>query len=224
MKKQSLSRPERPLIARLWYDFLHRVLNLFGVLAYGLRFSGRENIPATGAVLVLANHQSHFDPPLVGMGCLRRLNFLARETLFHFAPLRLLIQSLDAIPIDRDGLGLSGIKESLRRLKRGEMVLIFPEGTRTTDGEMQPMRPGFTVLAVRSGAAILPVGLDGPYQAWPKSQRFPELGTIHVHYGKPLMPDEISRYEERELLAEVERRMRECHAIARQKRSRIVQS
>ena len=118
------------------------LIYLTGILAYGVRYSGRANIPKTGAVLVVSNHQSHLDPTLVGAGCDRRMNYLARETLFHFAPLRWLIRSLDAIPIDRDGLGLNGIKESLRRLKRGEMVLIFPEGTRTRDGDVAPFRPG----------------------------------------------------------------------------------
>ena len=77
------------------------------------------------------------------------MNYLARQTLFHFPPLGWLISTLDAIPIDRDGLGLTGIKESLRRLKRGEMVLIFPEGRRSSDGEIATFRPGFTVLAAR---------------------------------------------------------------------------
>ena len=101
------------------------------------------------------------------------MNYLARETLFRFAPLGWLIHSLDAIPIDRDGLGLNGIKESLRRLKRGEMVLIFPEGTRTRDGEMAPFRPGFTVLAARSKAWILPVAIEGAFDAWPRSRKLP---------------------------------------------------
>ena len=149
---------DRPLISRLWYEFLRAGINLGGSLAFGLRYSGRENIPRSGAVLVVSNHQSHFDPPLIGAGCPRRLNYLARETLFRFAPFRWLIKSLDAIPIDRDGLGLNGIKESLRRLKRGEMVLIFPEGTRTNDGEVVAFRPGFTVLAARTKAWILPGG------------------------------------------------------------------
>ena len=78
------------------------------------------------------------------------------------------IQSLDAIPIDRDGLGLGGIKESLRRLKRGEMLLIFPEGRRTDDGEVADFRPGFTALAVRSKVAILPVAIEGAFAAWPR--------------------------------------------------------
>ena len=119
-------------------------------------------------MLVVSNHQSHLDPPLVGVACPRRLNCLARETLFHFAPFRWLINSLDAIPIDREGLGLAGIKESLRRLKRGEMVTIFPEGTRTGDGEIGPFLPGFTALAVRGKAAILPVAIEGAFVAWPR--------------------------------------------------------
>ena len=207
---------QRSLASRLWYGLLRRLIYLIGVLVYGLRYSGRENIPATGAVLVVSNHQSHFDPPFIGSGCVRRMNYLARVTLFRFPPMRWLIHSLDAIPIDRDGLGLSGIKESLRRLKRGEMVLIFPEGTRTRDGRIATFRPGFTVLAARSGAWILPVAIEGAYDAWPKSQKLPGGGTIHIHYGVPISPAEIAGRDERELVVEVERRVRECHAILRQ--------
>ena len=140
---------ERSLWNLLWYNFLKRLLQLAGVVGYGIRHAGRENIPTSGGVLVVCNHQSHFDPPFVGMGVARRMNYLARDTLFRFAPFRWLIHSVDAIPIDREGIGLNGIKESLRRLRRGEMVLIFPEGTRTRDGEIAPFKPGFTVLAAR---------------------------------------------------------------------------
>ena len=120
----------RSLSSRLWYRVLQTAIQLTGVLAYRVRHTGIRNIPAEGGVLVVSNHQSHFDPPLVGMGSRRRMNYVARDTLFGFAPFRWLIKSLDAIPIHRDGMGLGGIKESLRRLKRGELVLIFPEGTR----------------------------------------------------------------------------------------------
>jgi 1-acyl-sn-glycerol-3-phosphate acyltransferase len=189
---------------------------LTGTLAYRIQYTGRFNIPKMGPVLVVSNHQSHFDPPLIGAGCFRRMNYLARKTLFHFAPLGWLIHSLDAIPIDRDGLGLNGIKESLRRLKRGEMVLIFPEGTRSRDGEVAPFRPGFTVLAARSKAWIMPVAIEGAFDAWPRSRKLPRSGTIHVHYGEPIPPDEVSSCDERELVAEVERRVRQCHAMLRE--------
>ena len=88
----------------------------------------------------------------------------------------------------------------MRRLKWGEMVLVFPEGTRTRDGEIGPFRPGFTALASRSGAAILPVAVDGAYAAWPRDQKFPGLGRIWVRYGPPLLPEEIRGRDERELL------------------------
>jgi 1-acyl-sn-glycerol-3-phosphate acyltransferase len=211
---------ERPLKSRLWYGMLTRACQLVAVVGYRVRHTGVHNIPRRGGVLVISNHQSHFDPPLVGMGCPRRMNYVARDTLFRFGPFGWLIQSLDAIPIDREGLGLSGIKESLRRLKRGEMLLMFPEGTRTNDGAVGPFRPGFTTLATRSKAAILPVAIEGAFAAWPRWHSFPRLGTIHVHYGEPMLPAEIAGRDERELVTEVECRVRECHAQVKQQRKK----
>jgi 1-acyl-sn-glycerol-3-phosphate acyltransferase len=199
------------LLSRLWYQLLQRSLQLAAVALYRARYAGRNNIPTDGGVLVVSNHQSHLDPMLVGIGCPRKLNYVARESLFKFAPFGWLIGSVGAFPIDRDGIGLAGIKESLRRLKRGEMVLIFPEGTRSHDGRMAPFRPGFTALAARSGAAILPVAVDGAFQIWPRWRRFPGRGRVRVRYGVPLLPAEITGRDERELLAEVERRVRACH-------------
>jgi len=209
---------QRSLSSRVWYRFLQWMIYLAATVFYRIRYTGRHNIPATGGVLMVSNHQSHLDPPLIGTGLRRRANYLARETLFKFAPFRWLIQSVDAFPIDREGLGLSGIKESLRRLKRGEMVLIFPEGTRSSDGEIAPFRPGFTTLAVRSKAAILPVAIEGAFQVWPRSRKFPGLGKIHVHYGAPIMPDDVVGRDEHELVAEVERRVHECLANIRGER------
>jgi len=207
----------RPWYSRLWYEVLRRIIQLAAVLGWGVRHWGRQNIPDNGGVLVVSNHQSHFDPPLVGMACARRMNYLARETLFRFAPFRWLIHSLDAIPIDRDGLGLSGIKESLRRLKRGEMVLVFPEGTRSPDGDIAPFRPGFTTLAVRGKAWILPVAIDGAYQAWPRRAILPRPGRIDVCYAPPISPEEVARWSERQLLAEVEQRVRAAQELLRRR-------
>jgi 1-acyl-sn-glycerol-3-phosphate acyltransferase len=204
---------QRSLPGRLWYQVPQRLLQLAAVAVYRVRYFGRQNIPATGGVLVVSNHQSHLDPMLIGVGCSRHMNYVARESLF-FAPFGWLLRSVGAFPIDRDGIGLGGIKESLKRLKQGELVLIFPEGTRTRDGRIAPFRPGFTALAVRSKAAILPVAVDGAFRVWPRWRKFPGLGRIRVRYGVPIMPAEVAALEERELLAEVERRVRECHRIA----------
>lgn len=212
---------ERPFWKIVWYEVLRRLILVTGVLLYRIRFFGLHNIPPTGGVLVVSNHQSHFDPPLVGVGCGRRMNYLARVSLFRFPPFRWLISSLDAIPIDRDGGGLGGIKESLKRLKRKEMVVIFPEGTRTPDGQIQPFRPGFTTLAVRSKSAILPMAIDGAFEVWPRQRPVPRLrGDIRVAFAAPITPDEVARLSERELVAEVERRVRACHAELRATRQR----
>jgi len=209
---------QRPLWNELWFRFLRFGARMTAVLGYSIRHTGVLNVPREGGVLVVSNHQSHFDPPLIGMGSNRRMNYLARQTLFGFGPFRWLINSLDAIPIDREGLGLGGIKESIRRLRRGEMLVVFPEGTRTPDGEVHTFRPGFTTLAVRGRAAILPAAIEGAYAVWPKGQKLPGLGHIHVHYGPPILPDQVARLDERELLEEVERRVRACHALLRQHR------
>jgi 1-acyl-sn-glycerol-3-phosphate acyltransferase len=211
---------QRSLAKRAWYEFLKILCRLGTVILFRLRGTGRENIPTTGGVLVLSNHQSQFDPVLVGLCSQRRMNFLARQSLFRFAPFRWLIQSLDAIPIDRDGTGLGGLKETLKRLKRGEIVLIFPEGTRTSDGEVAALKPGFVALARRAAVPLLPVAVDGAFQAWPKGQALPGRSIIHVVYGPPLMPAELPQLDDEQLVAEMQSRIVACHALARQSRTR----
>ena len=214
----------RSLPKRLWYDFLRVVCRIAAVVTFGIRCEGRQYIPPSGPALVLSNHQSHLDPVLVGLACDRRLNYLARQTLFRFAPFRWLINSLDAIPIDREGLGLAGLKETLRRLKRGEMVLIFPEGTRTEDGEVAAIKPGFCALAKRAKAPLLPVAMEGAWHSWPKHSLFPRRTVIHVQFGPPIRPDEITAFSDRELVEEVERRIRACHEQARAGRARALRA
>ena len=198
---------QRSLPKRLWYDFLRIFCRIFGVAVFRIRVFGREHVPADGAVLVLSNHQSHLDPVLVGLSCDRRMNSLARDTLFGFAPFRWLINSLDAIPLDREGIGLGGLKESLKRLKAGEMLLIFPEGTRTRDGEVGKLKPGFLALARRSKATLLPVAIEGAYSAWPRKNLLPHPAVIHIQLGAAICPAEFSDWDDERLLAEIDRRI-----------------
>jgi 1-acyl-sn-glycerol-3-phosphate acyltransferase len=211
---------QRSLPKRLWYDFLRVFCRMTGVVVFGIRVRGREHVPATGGALVLSNHQSHLDPVLVGLATDRRLNYLARDTLFGFAPFRWLIKSLDAIPLDREGIGLGGLKETLKRLKRGELVLIFPEGTRTRDGEVGRFKPGFCALARRANVPLLPVGIDGAFDSWPRTQPLPLPAMIHIQFGEPLAPEEIGRFDDEALVAEIRRRISACHAEARTMRRR----
>jgi 1-acyl-sn-glycerol-3-phosphate acyltransferase len=206
---------QRSLPKRVWYDFLRVFFRVFAVAVWRIRVFGRQNVPSNGGVLVVWNHQSHLDPILVGLACDRRLNFVARDTMFGFPPFRWLISSLDAIPIDREGIGLGGLKESLRRLKAGEMLAIFPEGTRTRDGEVGEMKPGFLALARRAKVPLLPVGLDGSFDSWPRRSLFPWPAIVHVCVGQPLSAEEMSHLGDEKLLAEVDRRIRQCTLQAR---------
>jgi len=208
----------RTLAQRLSYDAFRVFARWFGVWMYGLRVEGRENWPATGGGLICSNHQSMFDPPLVGLTCPRRMNYLAREGLFRVPSLAPLSHHLDAIPIDREGTGLAGLKETLRRLKAGELVLIFPEGTRTRDGEVAPLKPGFIAVARRSRVPLIPVGLDGAYQAWPRTAKFPRPGRVAVVIGKPLTTEQVAAMSDDDLLAELEQRILTSHAKARELR------
>ena len=208
----------RTLPNRMWHEFLKFVARIVAVPVFQIRHRGRQFLPPAGGGLVLSNHQSNLDPILIGLGCPRRLNYVARTTLFRFAPLAWLINSLDAIPIDREGSGFGGLKETLKRLKGGELVLLFPEGTRTPDGEIQPMKPGFCAIAKRSGLPLIPMALDGAFEAWPRHRSIPRPAVVHVEFGAPIAPEEVARMSDDELVREVQRRIQLCHESARRSR------
>ncbi|MCL2709635.1 MAG: 1-acyl-sn-glycerol-3-phosphate acyltransferase [Planctomycetaceae bacterium] len=204
---------------RSFYYLARIPLNLFFMICYGVRYYGRNNLPESGAVVVIANHQSHFDPPLIAIGLPRRLNFLARKSLFKFKPFGWVIDMLDAIPLDKEGIGFAGIMESLKRLKNGEAILVMPEGERTWDGEIAPFMQGSLVLAQRTKSAILPVAIAGCYEAFPRMQKFPKLwGRFRVVYGKPLLYEEIKDLSEEELRHLCETKVAELYREATNKR------
>ena len=206
----------RSLAKRCWYNFLHIVCRLAAVVVFRIRCEGREHLPSVGGAIVLSNHQSHLDPVLIAVACNRRMNFLARSTLFGFMPFRWLIRSLDAIPIEREGLGISGLKETLRRLKRGEMVLIFPEGTRSSDGQIAPIKPGFGAIAKRGNVPLIPVAIDGAFDAWPRTNSLPRRSTLRIIFGPAISPDEMSAMSERDLIDRVQRDLESCLQRARE--------
>lgn len=203
--------PVQPFV----YSFIRVFAQLIAVALYRVRCEGRQNWPTNGGGLVCSNHQSYFDPPLVGMTCPRQLNYLARDTLFKVPVLKQVITFLDTIPIDREGSGLAGLKETMKRLRAGELVLIFPEGTRTHDGELLPLKPGFCSVARRSRVPLIPVGIDGAYQAWPRTSPLPLPGKLAVVVGRPISPEEVENMTDEELVAELAKRMSACHLEAR---------
>jgi len=177
---------------------------------YRIRVYGLENYPVEDGMLICSNHQSFFDPLILGMVCPRPVNYLGRKSLFKFAPMGWFMAWNDTIPIDRDSTGIAGMKETIRRLKRGESVVMFPEGTRTPDGEIQSLMPGFTALSRRTKATLQPIGFDGAFQAYPRNRKLPRLGRIHVVMGKPIPFEEYQSLDDQQTSDLLESRIRSC--------------
>jgi 1-acyl-sn-glycerol-3-phosphate acyltransferase len=189
---------------------------------WSLRVSGRHNVPKTGPVLLVSNHESHFDPPLVGIGSPRPLRYLARSTLFKFKPFAWVIRTLGAVPIDRE-VGTDGLKAVLGLLEQGLPVLMFPEGTRTENGQMQPFKPGISLLAKRAKCTIVPVGIAGCYHAWPRQHKLPTPSpliapatdrTIGMHFGEPYASDVYRTMDRDGILRHLEAKVAEARTGA----------
>jgi len=181
-------------------------------VGFNYRFEGRRNIPRTGPALLLANHQSFFDPSIVGSTTRRHLCFLARKTLFR-GLFGALIRRLNAVPVDQEGVAKEGLKTILEQLKAGQAVLVFPEGERTRTGEVQPLKPGVLLLIKRMAAPIVPIGIAGAFDALPRVRKWPKLSPfflpptgadIAVSVGQPIPAERYHDMPRAQVLAELQ--------------------
>lgn len=150
-----------------------------------------ERVPRQGPVILASNHASFLDPPLVGSPLRRMVNYLARDTLFRVPGLGALLRSWRVVPVDREGGGGAGLKAILDRLLDGGAVLLFPEGTRTRDGRLQPARPGIGLVVIKSVAPVVPVRVFGTFEAYAKHARIPLPRRLAIKYGRPLLFEEL---------------------------------
>lgn len=204
----------RILYATLWVLCRTLAVSLFG---YRVRFA--EPLPARGGLLVLSSHQSHLDPLLLGLACQRRLSSLARSSLFHFGPFAAVISALDAVPIDRDASMVAAMRAVISRLKAGKAVTVFPEGSRTRDGQLGEFKPGFALIAKRSDVPIVPVAIVGAFECWPRTRRLPRPGRIRLEFGRLIPAAEVAALGEQELFDLCVERIRELDAKARAARN-----
>ena len=155
-------------------------------LGFRLEVEGREHVPASGPVLLVSNHVSLLDPPVVGGAAPRDLYFLAKEELFAIPLFGRLIRALNARPVKRDGSDSRALKMALRLLAEGRALLVFPEGTRGVEGRLREGRPGAGMLAVMSGAPVVPVYVSGSGRALPPGHAIPRPRKVRVRFGPPL--------------------------------------
>ena len=205
---------DRSRVRFLWYRVIQGFFGTLLAATHGLRASGRANIPDRGSVLLVSNHLSHLDVLVLGVLLDRPLNYVARSSLF-FPPLGWFIRSVGAFPINRDGMGAEGFKETLRRIRAGGIVTLFPEGTRTTDGDLGEMKSGIARLVARTKAPVVPAAIAGTFEAWPKNRLFTRPHPIRVHFGAPITTDEMAGLDPDELTALIRDRILECQAVAR---------
>lgn len=177
----------------LWWTVVPMVLSLFFRLVYRVRWAGRDHIPKRGPIIFAANHQSHYDPLLIGCQVADRpFLSVAQAGLFSFGPLAWLMRQVGAIPLKRGRGDVSAVRAAIAQLRAGGCVLIFPEGGRTRDGVMAPFHRGVLVLVQRTKAVVVPVAVDGTYDIWPIGRRFPRLrGRIGVQAGRPIAAEEL---------------------------------
>ena len=175
------------------YCFMRKLCQVSMCALWNVRVFNRHYEPADGGAVYISNHQSFFDPMLIGMGLRRPMNYMARDTLFRHPAFGRLISSVNAFPVRRGTADLAALKEAMRRIRAGGQVAVFAEGTRTRDGRIGAFLPGVAMLARRAAKWTVPVLIDGAFEAWPRTQLLPGPGSVVVRYARPIAQAEAKR-------------------------------
>ena len=198
---------KRTIIDQIVYYTCRRAALIFFYVFLRGKFYNWRKIPTTGRVIIVSNHQSYLDPPLVGGGPRRQVGFMAKESLFR-GFIGWFFRALNAFPVDREK-PVGGIKEALKRLKNDECVALFPEGSRTFDGELQEFMPGLILLAQKTKSPIVPAAIEGAFDAMPRQ----EHGKMHlfrkvaVLYSDPIPVETVVSLSPEELMTLVRQRI-----------------
>jgi 1-acyl-sn-glycerol-3-phosphate acyltransferase len=170
-----------------FYGFFHYL----AACIYGMWFrgevAGTENFPVDGPFLIASNHASHLDPPLVGSQVSRQMRFFARRTLWNNPALGWWMNRVETIPVERDSGDIGAIKRVLQALKENRAIVLFPEGTRSLDGQLQKAKAGVGLMACKTGVPVVPCRVYGSFEAFGKGTAFPRFGTpISIVFGPPI--------------------------------------
>jgi 1-acyl-sn-glycerol-3-phosphate acyltransferase len=155
-------------------------------VVFRMRVEGREFVPQVGPAILAANHVSFIDPVIVGVAVSRLVHYMAKEELFRFRPFGWLLRQYQVFPVKRRRADLQAMKRAILLLEQGEMVVIFPEGTRGDGIHLRPAKPGIGLIAARTGAPVIPVLHRGTEKVLPRGARFPRPYRITVTFGPPL--------------------------------------
>ena len=180
---------------------------------YRFIVTGQENIPASGGALVACTHQSFADTLIAGVAMRpRKVCFMARKTLCKNPFFGWVLRSVNAFPVNRGEVDAEAVKAAIEKLRSGQVLLVFPEGTRTADGSFGEIRSGTAMIASRAGVPVLPMVVHGMYEAWPRHQKYPGPGRVSVAIGEPVPPPSGNRAERQAATELLARRWQELKA------------
>jgi len=201
----------------IWYWLSRNVCRLFCIFFFSFRVHGLENIPEEGSFILASNHQSYLDPVLCGVSIKRPLHFIARDTLFTNRFFKWLLLSVNAIPLRRDEADISAVRTVIKKLRQGCGVCLFPEATRTSNGKIVSLKPGFGLLCRHGNASLVPVVIDGAFECWPRDKKFFSRGTIVVCYGEVIPAEELQQKGNKQIADEFTNVLRRMQTDIRKK-------
>jgi 1-acyl-sn-glycerol-3-phosphate acyltransferase len=209
-----------PLIKRIWHTIARTFSTSVVCILYRVRVYGMKNVRRRGSVLILCSHQSFFDPMFVQSWAPRNFYFIARESLWRSKPLGALLSTLFVIPIRQGAGDIGAMRTIIAKLKAGCAVCLFPEGSRTWDGKIRDVKAGFGLISRRGEADVVPAVIDGAYEAWPRTRKFPRPGKVNVMFGEVISYKEIERLGNREFARVLTAKLRVMHNELRVKMGR----
>src|SRR5437660_8285872 len=171
----------------LYYWLGYHLSRILARLFFRLRIIHRERMIQAGPVILAMNHQSYLDPPFAGTACSRAIYFLARRTLMDVPLLGWLLPKLNVIPVNQEGIDRSALKTLIRVLKSGNAALVFPEGSRTLDGNLQAAQPGVGLVIAKTLAPVVPMRIFGAHEALPRGGGGLHFVPITIVIGEPIV-------------------------------------
>lgn len=166
------------------YSLIQKILYYFFKLFFRYEIIGAENIPVSGGAIIAANHISLWDPPVVGAGTIRPIHFMAKEELFAVPLLKWIITKINAFPVRRGAADRTAIRYAIDLLKKGEILGLFPEGTRSKTGLLGKPEPGIAMIALKAGVPIIPAAIIGTNKIGKDGHILPKF---IIKYGKPII-------------------------------------
>ncbi|MDK9698886.1 MAG: 1-acyl-sn-glycerol-3-phosphate acyltransferase [bacterium] len=176
---------------RFGYWFIQLIARCGLKALFGMKVVGLENVPRTGGLWLVSNHQSNFDPPIVGSTVPREIYFAAKKSLFK-GLLGKIIVYCNSIPVNRTGFDLDIVRKTTTLVKNGNAVIIFPEGTRSLDGTFLPIKGGVGMLLQMAPAMVLPIRIEG---SWRLDKKMYRKEKLCLYVGKPIPPEQFLNVE-----------------------------